>query len=68
MIDYKNIPWWKVMKEECSQNLQLWLRNGLKLPRGKKLIAWSLQTILLCIVGELAGGGSMPVAVGVSGL
>ena len=27
---------------------------------------WSLQTILLCIVGEIAGGGSMAVAEGVS--
>ena len=26
---------------------------------------WSLQTILLCIVGELVGGGSGAVAVGV---
>ena len=53
------------MKGHWSQNLQLWLRNGLKLPRGKKLIFWSLQAILLCIVEELSGKGSMAVAVGV---
>ena len=29
-------------------------------------VFWSLQTNLLCIVGELAGGGSVAVAVGVS--
>ena len=30
------------------------------------LICWSSQNILLCIVGELAGGASMAVAVGVT--
>ena len=30
------------------------------------MVDGSLQTILLCIVGELAGGGSVAVAVGVS--
>ena len=32
----------------------------------KKLISGFLQTILLCIVRELAGGGSLAVPVGVS--
>ena len=32
----------------------------------EKNICWSSRTILLCIVGELAGGGTMAVAVGVS--
>ena len=32
----------------------------------KKMICGSLQTILLCLVGELAKGGSVSVAVGVS--
>ena len=32
----------------------------------KFLVFGSLQTSLLCIVGELAGGGSVTVAVGVS--
>ena len=36
------------------------------LPCGKKLIVGSWQTILLFIVCELAGGGSVAVAVGVS--
>ena len=27
----------KIMKGHWSQNLQFWLRNGLKLPRGKSL-------------------------------
>ena len=31
----------------------------------KKKVFWSLQTTLLCIVGELAGRGSVAVAVGV---
>ena len=34
--------------------------NGLR----KKVDFWCLQTILLCTVGELAGGGSMAVAPG----
>ena len=42
------------------------------LPANKKIETkktrswWSLQIILLCMVGELAGGGTMTVAVGVS--
>ena len=48
------------------QNVQFWLINGLELPLGEKLTFGSLQTILLCIVGKLAGGGSVAVAVGVS--
>ena len=55
-----------VLKGHLSQNLKYWLRNGLKLARGEKLIFGSSQTILLCIVGELAGRGSPAVAVGVS--
>ena len=40
---FKRLKW--------SHNRKFWLRNGLK------LIFWSLQAILLCIVGELAWGG-----------
>ena len=54
------------MKGNWSQNLRFWLRNCLKLPVEKNLIFGSLQTILLCIVLELAGGGSVAVAVGIS--
>ena len=54
------------MKGQCSQNLHFWLEKGQKLPSGKKLIFWSSETILLCIVGEVAGGGSVAMAVGVS--
>ena len=43
------------MKENWSKNFEFGLRKGLKLPR-----------ILLCTVGELAGGRSVAVAVGVS--
>ena len=32
----------------------------------ERIVLGSLQTTLLCIVGELAGGGSVSVAVGVS--
>ena len=39
-----------------------WSQNALQ----KKLIIGSLQTILLCIIGELAGRGSVAVAVGAS--
>ena len=53
------------MNGKWSQILQFWLRNDLKLARGKKLIFGSVPTILVCIVGELAGGGSVDVAVGV---
>ena len=52
------------MKGTLSQNYQFWFRNGLKL----QVVFESLQTILLCIAGELAGGGSVPVAVGASGM
>ena len=41
------------MQAKRGQNFQFWLRKG------------SLQTILLCIDGELQGEGSMAVAVGV---
>ena len=61
MIDDKKIPYIKVMK--WSHNLQSLLKNGLKSPRPKKVICWSLETILLCIKEELAGGGSLAVAV-----
>ena len=66
MSDYKNIPNIKVMNGMWSQNLQLSLRNGLKSHSKINGISGSSQTILLCIVGELAGRGSPAVAVGVS--
>ena len=49
-----------------SHNFLFWLVTGLKLAQGKKLIFWSFQTILLCIVRGLARGGSVAVAVDVS--
>ena len=58
MIDFKKIPSGKAMKGQWSQNVQLWLRNGLKLAGN--------HPAELCIVGEIAGGGSMAVAAGVS--
>ena len=39
----------EIQKEIFSQNFHFLLRNG-------KLICGSLQTILLCLVRELAGG------------
>ena len=48
------------------QNVQFFLNNCLKMLRAKNLNCGSLQTILLCMVGELAGGGSMSVGVGVT--
>ena len=47
-----------MMKGKWSQNLQFWSKIAPQFG--------SLQTILLCIVWELAGGGSVAVAVGVS--
>ena len=54
------------MKGNWSPNFQFTLKNSLKLPRTKKVIFRSLQTILLCIVGEVSGGVSVAVAVGFS--
>ena len=54
MIDKIKILYRKVMKENWYQNFHFWLRNGLK-----------LQTLLLCIEGELARGGYVAVAVAV---
>ena len=59
------------MKGYWSQNLQFWLRNGLNSPRRKvdfgslQLIVDGSSSILLCILGELAWGGSVAVAVAV---
>ena len=53
------------MNGKWSQNLQFCLRNCLKLPSGKKWMFGSVQTILLFVVGELVGGGSVAVPVGV---
>ena len=50
------------MEGQYFHNLQFRLRNGVK-PPGNIL---SSQTILLCIVGELARGGFVAVAVSVS--
>ena len=50
--------------ENWSQNLLFWLRNGLKLPCGKKKNDYWVFDMLLCIVGELAGVGSMAVGCG----
>ena len=54
------------MKGQWFQNFQLWLRKGLKLAPGIKVICWSSRNILLCIMGQLAGGGTMALAVGFS--
>ena len=62
--NYKKIPCITVMKGNWFQNLQFFRRNSLKLPSRNKFIFGSLGTILLCIVGELAG--AVDVAVGVS--
>ena len=58
MIHYKKIPQRKVMK-------RLWSQNG-NFGSDMVLICGSLQTILLCSFGELAGGRSIGLAVGVS--
>ena len=52
------------MRGKWSQNVgsEIVLNPPLK----KIFFSRSLQSILLCIVGELAGGGSVAVAVGVS--
>ena len=52
------------MKGQWSYNWKFGVRNGLKLPRKekKKNTFWYLQTILRCIVGELAWGGFMALA------
>ena len=42
------------------------LKNYQKVPQRKKVVFWSLQTILRCVVKELSGGGSMALVVGVS--
>ena len=55
-----------MMKGKWSQNLKFWIKDEIKLHIGKKIICGSSQTILLYIVEELAGGGSVTVAVGVS--
>ena len=65
MFHWKNIPYLKVMKGKWSQYLKFLLKNGPKLPRRKSWF-FGLQTILSRIVGELVGGGSVSVAVGVS--
>ena len=40
MINYKQIPSLKVITGKGSQNLKLyiWVINGLKIPRGKKVV------------------------------
>ena len=68
-INYKQIPSIKLIKGKGFQNskLNIWVRNGLKIPHRKKWFWGSLQTILLCIEWELAGvRGLVAVAVGVS--
>ena len=58
-----HMAWGSFLKSDKSQNFWFWLRNGLKLPEKEKI----LRTILLlCIVGQLARGGSVAVAVGPS--
>ena len=59
-----------VTKAKWYQYFQFYLKRGLKWPSRKKVFflfcCWSFLTILLCIVGELAEGGSVAVAVGVN--
>ena len=56
------------MRAKWSQNLPCSLERGLKSPDKKMYIyiyfVGSLQTSLLCIVGELTEGGSVAVDVG----
>ena len=66
MINYKNIPPCKRNKSNIVSYLEFWIRNGLK--SWEKLILWSLQTILMRIMGELTGEGSVAVAVGVGAM
>ena len=61
----KKIPHKKGMSESYLRICNFLLRSGPKLPSRKKVDFCSLQIILLFIVGELAGVGSMAVAVGV---
>ena len=63
-------------EKKISQNMQFWVRNGLKFLADKSWLfglSDSLlmgvkisSSILLCILGDLAGGGPVAVAVGVS--
>ena len=55
----------KYMKAKGRQNLQFKLRRLLKSAHEKNTFGF-LQTLLLCIVGEIAGGGSMALAVDAS--
>ena len=66
MIHYKKISYIIVMKGTRSRNLIFWVRNGFKSSVEKKLVFGYLQAILLCIVGNLAGGAFVAVAVCVS--
>ena len=56
----------KLVKGKWSQDLQFWLRNGLKLPHQFFVVCFSLQTIVLCMVGKLAGDGSVVVDVSIN--
>ena len=73
MIDYKKNSYINGMNAKWSRNSLFWLRKGLKTARGKSRLFFCLCkpndpncSILLCIVRELAGGGSLALAVGVS--
>ena len=57
-IDYKKIFLEKVIEAK-------WCQKGAKIPPPKTLIfvCQSLRTSLLCIVGQLAEGGSVAVAI-----
>ena len=59
----------KVEKSKLGKNLQFWLRNGWFLGLRNSLLMGLVKasiSILRCMVGELAGGGAVDVAVGVS--
>ena len=51
----------KIFLTEINKVSEFWIKNGLKPPYRIKLILGFAQTILLCVVGELAGGGSVAV-------
>ena len=43
----------QVSEMEVGSNWQDWPKNGPRSHHGKKYVFWSLQTILMCIEGEL---------------
>ena len=59
---------WTKKPSKIVSELEIFPHKGAKVAPQKNMIFLSLQTSLLCIVGELGDGGSMAVAVGVSNI